>query len=753
MASSSFLASLYFIYGAVIFFVAITILRYSARDIVGWATVLVLFFSGTGPLLSALGVILKSNLTEGAFLFESLIDSFDYTWEFFFPSLVLFALVYPAKHKQWKYIRKISIILFLPHLFHLILVIFLIDRINPSDCFSFMRDISFLPDTVSSYLGEAANLLGIFTGMLFKAHTKLFSVVNISYAAFSMILLGRSRKLTLTPRAKRQTWFVIAGLGVCVLTYSIARFIPVFWGYGASAGLSVAFINASLIIGGGTIAYVVVRYRFLDIKLIARKGIFVGGVTAVIVSSYLIIIKQLVSFIRGFSDISIEVLEIGLIVIFIIIFQPVLVRIEDWVENISIGEGKNPRERIKALSSELLTIVNIDSMKKTIKETLSDLFGVRSSEIILRDEIYPLVRGEDFEKMESIFEAESEPMGKLDFIESMGFERPKRRGFLPPSEKDIAVSVNNLPRGIRWLAGFEVIVPVMRSEKCSALILLGKHEQRGRYSAGEIMLLSMLATQVAAVFSRVELLEEVVEKRVMEEELSIARNIQQNLLPSRAPELEGYEASAVSISSKQVGGDYFDYISHDGLFAFAVADVAGKGVPASLLMASMQASLRSMKDRMEDPVKVVSSLNNVMCDITADDKFATLFYGCVNLSKNKLLYSNAGHFFPVIMRADGEIEELDYSGLILGVQPDFEYRNLKLKFKPGDTLIVSTDGVLEAENEEGEFYSEKRMRAFLSGLAGRGAGEIRDSIIRDVEKFSSDRKERDDTTILVLKRN
>ncbi|HMA76677.1 MAG TPA: PP2C family protein-serine/threonine phosphatase [Candidatus Krumholzibacteriaceae bacterium] len=129
------------------------------------------------------------------------------------------------------------------------------------------------------------------------------------------------------------------------------------------------------------------------------------------------------------------------------------------------------------------------------------------------------------------------------------------------------------------------------------------------------------------------------------------------------------------------------------------------------------------------------------------------FYGCVNLSKNKLLYSNAGHFFPVIMRADGEIEELDYSGLILGVQPDFEYRNLKLKFKPGDTLIVSTDGVLEAENEEGEFYSEKRMRAFLSGLAGRGAGEIRDSIIRDVEKFSSDRKERDDTTILVLKRN
>ncbi len=753
MVVSSFLASFYFICGAVLFFVAITILRYSTRDVIGWATALVLFFSGIGPLLGAMGVILKSNLHEGAFLFRSLIDSFDYIWEFFFPSLVLFALVYPVEHRLWKYIRKFSIILFAPHLFHLILVIFLIDRINPADVFSFLQNISFLPDTLGSYVGKAAGFLGVLTGMFFKVHTRLFSVVNISYAAFSMVLIGRSRHLELAPRAKRQTWFVITGLGICVVTYSLARVIPVFWGNGAGAEFSVAFINASLIIGGGTIAYVIVRYRFLDIKLIARKGIFLGGVTAVLVAVYLIIVKQLTSYIRGFSDISIDVLEIGLIVIFLIIFQPILVRIEEWVENISLGEGKNPRKRIKALSNELLSIVDIDSMKRVINEVLSDLFEATRPEIILRDGIHSIVREEHFETMEKIFDGGGEPIGKFDFIEAMGFERPKRGMFMRHSEKNVAVIVDNLPSGIKWLASFEVIVPVMRSGGCSALLLLGEHEQRGYYSVEEIALLSMLASQIAAALTRVELLEEVVEKRVMEEELSIARNIQQNLLPSHAPDLERYEASAVSIPSKQVGGDYFDYITREGLFAFAVADVAGKGVPASLLMASLQASLRSMRDRIEYPERIVSSLNEVMCDITADDKFATFFYGCVNIHKNKLLYSNAGHFFPVILRVGGEIEELDYSGLILGVKPEFEYKSMKLNFKPGDTLVVTTDGVLEAENKDGEFYGEKRLHRFLSELEGGSAEGIKDAIIRDVEDFSVHDRARDDMTILVLKRN
>jgi sigma-B regulation protein RsbU (phosphoserine phosphatase) len=148
----------------------------------------------------------------------------------------------------------------------------------------------------------------------------------------------------------------------------------------------------------------------------------------------------------------------------------------------------------------------------------------------------------------------------------------------------------------------------------------------------------------------------------------------------------------------------------------------------------------------------VSSLNEVMFEITSVDKFATLFYVCVNLKKNKLIYSNAGHFFPVIIRAGGWVEELDYSGLILGVQQEFEYDSLTLKIEPGDVIVVTTDGVIEAENDKGEFYGESRLHKFLLNRREGSADQIKEALVRDVEGFASASKVRDDMTILIVKR-
>jgi sigma-B regulation protein RsbU (phosphoserine phosphatase) len=262
----------------------------------------------------------------------------------------------------------------------------------------------------------------------------------------------------------------------------------------------------------------------------------------------------------------------------------------------------------------------------------------------------------------------------------------------------------------------------------------------------------MLSSQIAASLAKIELLEEVVDKKVLEEELNLARSIQLNLLPSTAPRLDRYEVAALSVASKQVGGDYYDFIKRGKLLSIAVADVAGKGVPGSLLMASLQASLRSMLDKMDDPVEVVGRLNDVMCDITAPDKFATLFYGCLHLDKNELRYTNAGHTFPIILKGDGSREILDYSGLILGVKHRFSYEGHRVKMRPGDTLIVTTDGVTEAEGGNGRLYGEGRFLELLPELHGLGAEEVKNTIVRDVNRFSHPVGASDDLTILVLKR-
>jgi sigma-B regulation protein RsbU (phosphoserine phosphatase) len=157
-------------------------------------------------------------------------------------------------------------------------------------------------------------------------------------------------------------------------------------------------------------------------------------------------------------------------------------------------------------------------------------------------------------------------------------------------------------------------------------------------------------------------------------------------------------------------------------------------------------------DYIDDPIGVVSRLNNVMYGTTATDKFATMFYGCLDIKKHELDYTNAGHFFPVVIRDGGEIEVLDYSGLILGVMEGYEYEDRKIKLRPGDTLVVTTDGVTEAEGGGGDLYGEKRLYELLSSLRGRSAEEIKQAIVDNVNEFSQLKGVNDDLTILVLKR-
>jgi sigma-B regulation protein RsbU (phosphoserine phosphatase) len=129
-----------------------------------------------------------------------------------------------------------------------------------------------------------------------------------------------------------------------------------------------------------------------------------------------------------------------------------------------------------------------------------------------------------------------------------------------------------------------------------------------------------------------------------------------------------------------------------------------------------------------------------------------MFYGCVNIKKNEIVYSNAGHFFPVVLREDGTVEELDYSGLILGVAPGFQYEGRKTKLAPGDSIVITTDGVTEAENNSGELYGEERLHPFLATVREYSAERIKNAIVEEVNRFSYPKGANDDLTIVVIKR-
>lgn len=757
MGASSFLASFYLVCGIIIFFLAVMILRQSGKSAVSWFTALVLFFASFGPILGAISFMLRSNPREGTILFKDLVGSFDYAWEFFFPSLVLFALVYPRRHRAWAWLRRFVWVLFLPHLFHLIFLIFLVHRVDPARMFRGLGDLPVSINAASVFLDRIAGFLSTFMGLIFKAHVKLFALVNIAYAVFAVILLVNAVRSDLPPRVKRQVRVLLGGLGLCTLTFSLARVVPVLAGMQAQeyayTALQSIFINAALIIGGGSIAFAIVRYQFLDMRLIARRGILYVAAAAVFASVYLLVIKQITKFIYSFSHGSVGMLDTGFLILFIIAFQPVLGRLEDWSERFLARERHDPRSRIRALSAEMLTMIDVSAMKERVSEVLTELFEAAEARLVLINEaLDESGADQDVRTVVDTLTRVGEPLSRADLLESLGYLRAKSNVFRRRGTKHAAEIMASLPPGVRAFARYELLVPVTHDAACVAALLLGPRKEHDRYTAEDQALLSMLASQVSASLHNIELLKEVVEKRVLEEELNIARSIQLNLLPSNFPLLDRYEVSALSVSSKQVGGDYYDFLHRGPLLAIAVADISGKGVPAAILMASLQASLRSNMDRMERPVELVGRLNTMMCETTAEDKFATLFYGCLDMERDTLGYTNAGHVFPILVRNSGRVEILDYSGLILGVIPEFGYELRSLTFAPGDVLVVTSDGVTEATNEAGEFFGEARLHEFLSSRNGRTAHEVRDSIVESVNRFSGSKGAGDDLTILVLRR-
>ena len=752
MATSSYLASFYFVCGIIIFFLAVAILRQSSRSIVNWATALVLFFASFGPILGAMGFLLEQNPRAGTVIFKNLVTSFDYIWEFFFPSLVLFALVYPRRNRLWKYIRKIAWILFLPHVFHLVMLIFLIGRVNPDRMFSALAELHGSFAVASGFIGPLVNALNVFMGLLFKAHVQLFSFVNIAYAGFSMALLGAVLRHDLPPRVRRQLRVVIAGLGLCILTFSSARLVPSLFGLEVREDIYTGLINASLILGGSSIAFAIVRYQFLDMRLIARRGILYVAASAIFASIYFLVVRQITNFFYQFSGGRVEILETGFIILFIIAFQPVLGRLEEWSERILARENRNPRTRIRALASELLSMIEVRVMKDRISAVLREVFDTEEAALVLsREAMEKSGEDPDVERSIETLCRAGEPMTRLDFLEAMGYP-VVRGGFLNRGRRVSPGALKNVSSGVEYFARHELLVPVIHDVDCVATLVLGARREHEHYTSEEQALLSMLSSQIAAALANIELLKEVVEKRVMEEELNIARSIQLKLLPSEPPVLDRYEVAAMSLSSKQVGGDYYDFLHRGQYLAIAVADVSGKGVPASLLMASLQASLRSNMDRMEWPVEVLSKLNGMMCVTTAEDKFATLFYGCLDMDTDVLNYSNAGHVFPIVIESHHRTETLDYSGLILGVVPEFQYEHKRLALSPGDAVVVMTDGVTEAANSRGEFFGDERLQLLLPRLWGLSAREVMDRIVEHVNIFTGPKGAGDDLTILVLRR-
>lgn len=239
---------------------------------------------------------------------------------------------------------------------------------------------------------------------------------------------------------------------------------------------------------------------------------------------------------------------------------------------------------------------------------------------------------------------------------------------------------------------------------------------------------------------------------IQEQELQRAREIQQSLLPKEIPQLTGFEVASAWQPARTVGGDYFDVLKlGDSRLAMCVADVAGKGVPAALLMANVQASLRASVRDLNSPARVCSMVNSMLCESIAADKFVTFFCGVLDAHTRAFRYCNAGHPYPILV-SSGSVRILDQGGAVLGVFPDWKYEDCSIDLRSGDRLLLFTDGIIEAEDSHGDEFGVARVAAFTKAHATSSAAELNEQLLAQVTKFCG-AQFHDDATLLVLAAN
>jgi len=264
------------------------------------------------------------------------------------------------------------------------------------------------------------------------------------------------------------------------------------------------------------------------------------------------------------------------------------------------------------------------------------------------------------------------------------------------------------------------------------------------YSSMKTKLESQNVVLQAAVQTGVSQLEQ------QEKELETAREIQARLIPARIPQLSNLEIVGSYQPARLVGGDYFDVIKFtETSVAVCVADVVGKGIAASLLMANVQAVVRAFAAETVNPSEICAQLNRVLCSNLAPDKFVTFFYCVIDTAAKTLRYSNAGHCFPLLHRSRGDVGVLADGGIVLGILPDAKYSDVAMHFNPGNRLLLFTDGITEATNPRGEEYGEDRLRQELDEDASEETATLHRKLMQNVSEFCHGNFADDATLVLI----
>jgi len=737
------IAAFYLVFGGVFLFLAYLIIRDNPGQRLNRTAGLMLFFAALGPIFLALGTIIKPNVDAGAPFEDSALYNLHYLWEFFFPAFLLFSLAYPIDRLSSIKRQRLRYLIFLPYAFHLMLVLFFKNPEWMLDLLEFESGEG-LKSIILEPLSYALKWVILGFSLLLSSEQILFAIINVLYAIFAVGIMIRGTMLIANDQVRKQTIYFTGGIALAVLLYISAFSIPAVFAGNISNILQTLLMVAGLLIGGGTITLSVVRQQFLDVRLIIRQSLVYTVTSGILVGLYVLLIGLGGKAISAYFGGETTIINIAFIVAALILFQPINTRLDNLIKKLFIKGGSDYRHVLEEISRRLITTLDQEQLKRMIEDILRSSVLVERVFFVLYDDKlkeYALLPSEGFPNR-VIIDRKDLFLGGVNQLNS-----PALMGMLTIYKEGSRLAAEIDKRRV------EIILPLKDANHLLGFLAMTGKSTGFKYNPDDMAFLGVIANQLVTSLTNARLYADSLEKQRLDEEVSMARQIQLDLLPKNPPAGDNFTIATYSIPSRIIGGDFYDFIPIDsnGRFGMVIADASGKGMPAALMVAQIQATLRSEIGNSRDISRILFNVNKHVAASSSSEKYATLFYGEFDKHECVFRYANAGHNYPILVRADGSYEYLSEGGMIIGAFAGASFTCAEVILKENDLIFFYTDGVSEAMNDNDEEYGDQRIREFVVTHRNMDPEKIIQGILNDIRNFDRSDPPRDDTTVVVLK--
>ena len=508
-----------------------------------------------------------------------------------------------------------------------------------------------------------------------------------------------------------------------------------------------------------TLAYVIVVQRALDVRVVIRQGLRYAlaqrGIRVLQVILWALVgVVALMLATDPERNRPRKIQAIGFGIAAAAFIRRGGEKLRGWTDRRFFREAYNAEQILNELSDQVRTMVETGPLLETVARQISNSLHVPRIAMLVKDDGH----------YAAAYLLGYDATPQVAFEESAGMVEQLKRGREPLriyfDDPDSWIyreqTVTGAEReGLQKLEA-QLLLPLAFKDKLIGFISLSAKRSEEPYSKSDVQLLGSVATQTGLALENSHLTEaiasEVAQRERLNRELEIAREVQERLFPQSYPAVPGLDLAGRCRPAQGVGGDYYDFLElPDGCLGIGIGDVSGKGIPAALLMASLQASLRGQTiSGAPDLAKLMTNVNRLIYETSPSNRYATFFYGQYEPAARRLVYVNGGHNPPMVFRSR-EVLRLEDGGPVVGLFKPARYVQASLELASGDVLVLFTDGISEAMNAADEEWDEERLRESVRACRYRPAAEMIDCIMRDADAFVAGAPQHDDMTIMVVK--